>query len=61
MKPRVNVFELKKGDKIVDLTTNRIGVITKVKETAPEWIDAFIIYDEKEEILNENNKIKLKC
>lgn len=59
--PQVSVFELNEGDKILDLTHNRIGIVSRILETKPEWIEAFIVYDHKEEILNTYNKIKLKC
>ena len=46
----VSVFELEKGDKVYDKTSGKEGVISNIKETAPEWIEAFVTLDGEKEV-----------
>lgn len=46
----VNVLELNIGDKVYDKASNREGVISDIKETVPEWIEAYVkLTGDKEE------------
>lgn len=51
----VDVFDLKRGDKVIHNETGQIGVITDVRETGNEWIDAFVRWPESQD------ETKLNC
>lgn len=42
---RVSVFDLKPGQKVYDKDTDKLGVISDIKETAPEYIEAFVMFE----------------
>lgn len=41
----ISVFELSPGMKVYDKASNATGVISDVRETSPEWIEAFYTLD----------------
>lgn len=49
-----DIFKVKIGQRVYDTFTNRYGRISDIKETAFEWIEPFIKWDDtdKEECLN---------
>lgn len=49
-----DIFALRAGDKVKDTFTGEEGVITSIRETAPEWIEAFVTWqgETKETVLN---------
>jgi hypothetical protein len=48
-----SVFDLVPGQRVYDTMTNKYGRISKIEETKPEVIEAFVKWDDnKEEIMS---------
>lgn len=43
-----DVFKLKIGDKVYDHASKKFGKVSTIKETAYEWIEAFVLLDGEE-------------
>lgn len=54
MNKYIDVFKLKKGDKVYDYETDLVGVITDIREHGNENIEAFVSYQDSPEV-------KLNC
>lgn len=54
----VSVFDLNVNDKILNTETQRTGVVVDIRETAYEWVDAFVYWPDTdtEEILEMYDK-----
>ena len=42
------VFDLKLKTQVYDKFTGKYGMITSIKETAPDWIEAFVRWEDSE-------------
>lgn len=51
----IDVFSLRKGDKVIHNETGQVGVITDVRETQNETVEAFVSWPESQD------ETKLNC
>lgn len=41
----LNAWELNVGDRVYDRSSGNSGSVVEIRETAPEWVEAFIRFD----------------
>lgn len=54
-----DVFKHGIGTRVVELSTGRRGTVKDIRETAPEWIEPFIQWDDEQEISRARWKLLL--
>ena len=51
---KYNLWKHGSNIKVYDTKRKKYGVVTKIKETAPEWIEPFVLFEGEETIMVTN-------